>query len=63
MLAARHDDDDDDVFNGISTFRGYLMPNPSLEKKSSGAMQPLAIRISEFKSLLNRANVIASLEN
>ena len=29
-----------DLFNGISTYLGYLMPNPSLEKNSSGTINP-----------------------
>ena len=35
-------------FNGISTFLGYLMPNPSFYKNSSGTIQPIAGRIRGF---------------
>ena len=30
------------LFNGISTIRGYLMPETSLEKNSSDTIYPLA---------------------
>ena len=38
MLAARHDDDDS-LFNGLSTLVGYLMPKPSLLKNSSDTIR------------------------
>ena len=37
-------------FNSISTFMGYLMPKPSLEKNSSGAIQPIGRGIRGFIS-------------
>ena len=30
------------LFNGISTFAGYLMPKPSLQKDSSNTIQSIA---------------------
>ena len=30
--------DSDSFFNGIATFVGYLMPNPSFEKNSYGTI-------------------------
>ena len=36
------------LFNGISTFVGYLMPKPFFEKSSSGNIQPKAGRIRGF---------------
>ena len=33
------------LFNGISTFVGYLMPKPFSKKKSSGTISPIAGRI------------------
>ena len=36
------------LFNGISTFVGYLMPKPFSKKNSSGTIQPIAGRIRGF---------------
>ena len=30
------------LFNGITTFVGYLIPKPSLQKNTSGNIQPIA---------------------
>ena len=38
------------LFNGISTFAGYLMPKPFSEKNSSGTILPIAGRIRGFIS-------------
>ena len=54
------------LFNGISTFEGYLMPKLSLSKNSSGTIQPTATDIRESISFPNgicpKVNVIARLE-
>ena len=36
------------LFNGISTFMGYLMPKLSFLKNGSGTIQPTARRTSRF---------------
>ena len=36
------------LFNGISTFEGYLMPKPFSEKNSSSTIQPIAGSIRGF---------------
>ena len=36
------------LFNGISTFVGYLMPKPSFQKNSNDVISLLAWRIVEF---------------
>ena len=36
------------LFIGISTFIGYLMPNPFLKKNSSSTILPIAGRIRGF---------------
>ena len=38
------------LFNGISTFVGYLMPKPFSLKYSSGTIEPVAGRIRVFIS-------------
>ena len=53
-------------FNGISTFMGYLMPEPSLEKHSSGTNLPIDGRIKDFhtfrKGISLKVNIITRLE-
>ena len=54
------------LFNGISTFVGYLMPKPFSEKNRSGTTYPIAGRIRVFisfpKGICPKVNVIAWLE-
>ena len=49
--------------NGISTFVGYLMPEPSLQKDSSGTILPKPARIKKFipfpKDTSQKVNIIA----
>ena len=53
----------DSLFNGISIFEGYLMPNRSLSRESNGAIWPLTggdDRVYSFpKSISLKENVIA----
>ena len=54
------------LFNGISTFVGYLMPNLFSKKNSSGTIQPIAGKekgVHTFpKGICPKVNVIARLE-
>ena len=36
------------LFNGISTFLGYLIPKPSFKKNSCGIIEPIGERIRGF---------------
>ena len=53
-------------FNRISTFVGYLMPNPSFKKNSSCTIWPITGRIRGFipftKGICPKVNVIARLQ-
>ena len=54
------------LFNGISIYLGYLMPNPSFLKESRGTIEPIPGRISGggsyTKRICPKVNVIAWLE-
>ena len=53
------------LFNGISTFLGYLMSNPSSYKKCCGTIYPIAGKIRGFipsKDICPKVNIIVQLE-
>ena len=54
------------LFNGISTFLGYLMPKLSFSKNSCGTIKPIAGRIKWFIHFPNgicpKVNVVVQLE-
>ena len=60
MEAFEEMDDDGliSLFNGVATFKVYLIPKPPLQKNSIGTIQPIAGK----KSICSKVNVTARLE-